>query len=73
MATNLSNRKAKPGIYSNGIETFRIQETDKEEIVVLSALTKIDYFPLKQGESINIRKETIESLLNDEYIFYFRK
>jgi len=70
MATNLSNRKVKPGIYSNGFETFSIRETDNNEIVVLNAITNISYFPLKKGESIQLRKGTVESLLNDEYITY---
>lgn len=70
MATNLSNRKVKPGIYSNGSETFSIGETDKDEIIDFNAVTSIMYFPLKKGETIKLRKDTVESLLNDEYIAY---
>lgn len=70
MATNLSYRKVKPGTYSNGFETFKIAETDKDEIIVFSAITSISYFPLKQGETLQLRKDTVESLLNDEYIAY---
>lgn len=73
MATNLNNRKVKPGIYSNGIETFSIAETDKNEIIEFNAITSIAYFPLKEGEIIQLRKETVESLLNDEYITYFHR
>ena len=70
MATNLSNRKVKPGIYSNGFETFSISETDKDEIIEFNAVTSISYFRLKKGETIQLRKDTVESLLNDEYIAY---
>jgi hypothetical protein len=73
MATNLNNRKVKSGTYSNGFETFRIGETDRNEIIDFIAETSISYFRLKQGDTIQLRKETVESLLNDEYIAYIHR
>ena len=58
--------KAIPGIYSNGIESFRIDITDKEEIMSFHAITTISYLPLKAGITIQLSKGTIESLINDE-------
>ena len=58
--------KAKPGIYSNGNESFRIGYTDKEDVMTFQALTNISYLPLKHGNTIHLGKKTIESLINDE-------
>lgn len=59
-------RKAVPGEYSNGIERFRIENTDKEEIMNLYAITIISYFPLEEGLTIPLNKGTIESIINDD-------
>lgn len=59
-------KKAKPGIYTNGTESFRIDYIDKEEIMDFHAITTISYLPLKEGITISLRKGTIESLINDE-------
>jgi|GEM_PF-2674397 len=59
-------KKAKPGIYTNGTESFRIDNTDKEEIMSFYAITPITYLPLKEGNTILLSKGTIESLTNDE-------
>ena len=59
-------KKAKPGIYTNGTESFRIDNTDKEEIMSFYAITPITYLPLKEGNTIRLRKVTIESLINDD-------
>ena len=59
-------KKAKPGIYTNGTESFRIDYADKEEIMDFHAITTISYLPLKKGNTIQLRKGTIESLINDE-------
>jgi len=59
-------RKALPGEYSNGLEIFQINNTDKEEIMSLHAITDVSYFPLKKGETIPLNKGTIESIINDD-------
>ena len=63
-------RKALPGEYSNGIEIFQINNTDKEEIMTLHAITDVSYFPLKKGETIPLNKGTIESIINDDNLNY---
>lgn len=66
-------QKAEPGIYTNGYESFRIDKTDKEEIMNLQALTNVSYSPLKKGNTIPLNKGTIESLLNDNELRFIRK
>jgi hypothetical protein len=63
-------RKALPGEYSNGLEIFQINNTDKEEIMTLHAITDVSYFPLKKGETIPLNKGTIESIINDDDLNY---
>jgi len=63
-------RKALPSEYSNGIEIFQINNTDKEEIMTLHAITDVSYFPLKKGETIPLNKGTIESIINDDDLNY---
>lgn len=63
-------RKALPGEYSNGLEIFKINNTDKEEIMTLHAITDVSYFPLKKGETIPLNKGTIESIINDDDLNY---
>jgi hypothetical protein len=63
-------RKALPGEYSNGIEIFRINKTDKEEIMTLHAITDVSYFPLKKGETIPLNIGTVESIINDDDLNY---
>ena len=58
-------RKAVQGEYSNGIERFRIENTDNEEVMNLYAITEVSYFPLKKGLTIPLNKGTIESIIND--------
>jgi hypothetical protein len=70
MIDNLSNRKAKPGNYSNNFESFSLEETEDNNVMILNAKTDIQYFPLKSGSAIKLNKSTIESLLNGEYINY---
>jgi len=60
------SNKAMPGIYSNKLESFQIQKTDNDEVLNITALTTISYFPLFKGTTIPLNKETIESLINDE-------
>jgi hypothetical protein len=70
MATNLNNRKLQSGIYSDGVETFRIDKTDDDDTISFHAISDISYFKLRKGESIPLRKDTIESLINDDLITY---
>ena len=58
--------KVKPGIYSNGNESFRVDNTNKEDVMTFHAITDISYLPLKKGNTISLGKGTIESLINDE-------
>jgi len=59
-------KQAKAGIYTNGTESFRIDNTDNEEVMTLTSITTISYLPLKAGNTIPLTKGTIESLINDE-------
>ncbi len=61
-------RKALPGEYSNGKERFSIENTDKEEVMNLYAITKVSYFPLGKGLTIPLNKGTIESIINDDVL-----
>ena len=70
MSTNLNNRKIKSGIYSNGVEIFRIDKTDSDDTISFHAISDISFFKLRKGESISLKKDTIESLLNDDLITY---
>ncbi len=66
----MRKKKAEPGIYTNGLESFQIDKTDRDEVMTLHAITEVSYFPLKKGDTIPLNKGTIESLINDEELGY---
>ena len=70
MISNSENRKASPGDYSNGTESFHLRVTGNNNIMIFKAITNIEYLEMKKGESISLLRETVESLLNDEFYNY---
>ena len=70
MIPNSEYRKASPGDYSNGTESFHLRTTGNNNILIFKAITNIEYLEMKKGESISLLRDTVESLLNDEFNNY---
>lgn len=56
----------KVGIYSNGIEKFKIDLAKNQDELEFYAMTKISYLPLEQGERTFLSKRFVESLIDDD-------
>ena len=65
-------RKAIPGEYSDKKESFSLSETEDKNILNLKANTDFKFYDMKKGDSIPIKKDVIESELNN-YLFGFQR
>jgi hypothetical protein len=66
-------QKALPGEYSYRNESFTLAKTSDDDNLSLTASTDFEFFKMKKGDSIPIKKVDIEEHLNKQLFNFKRK